>query len=140
MKLTNACKVLVASAVLFLGLAVPGFAQSDNGATASEQMNAAGESMKQAGSQAGAAAENAYHGTVTAIRDTEITTRIKAALYKDDTTEHAEIHVTTAAGIVTLEGKVPSTDVAIRAEELARNTEGVKEVRNELNIGAMAAD
>jgi len=35
---------------------------------------------------------------------------------------------------------VPSTDVAIRAEELARNTEGVKEVRNELNIGAMAAD
>jgi len=115
-------------------LAVPGFAQSDNGATTSEQMNAAGQFMEQAGSDTGAAAAHAYHGTVTAVRDTEITAKIKAALYRDDTTEHSEIHVTTTAGIVTLQGKVPSTDVVMRAGQLAESTEGVRNVRNELKV------
>jgi len=141
MKLTFVYKVLVPSTVLSLGLVFPGFAQSDYGATASEQMNAAGQSMKQAGSDTGAAAEDVYHGTVTAVRDTAITAKVKAALHGDSATEHSEIHVTTAAGIVTLRGKVPSTDVAKRAEVLAQSTEGVKEVKSELKIsGTTMAD
>jgi osmotically-inducible protein OsmY len=134
MKLTLAYKVLVPSAVLSLGLVLPVSALSDNGASSSEQINAAGQSMKQAGSDTGAAAEDIYHGTVTAVRDTAITAKVKSALRGDSATEHSDIDVTTAVGIVTLRGKVPSTDVAMRAEELAQSTEGVKEVKNELKV------
>jgi hyperosmotically inducible periplasmic protein len=141
MKLKFTYKVLVPSAILSLGLVVPGFSQSDNGATTSEQMNTAGQSMKQAGSDTAAAAQDVYHGTATVVHDTAITAKVKAALHGDRTTEHSQIHVTTAAGIVTLRGKVPSADVANRAEELAQSTKGVKEVKNELKVsGTMMAD
>ena len=134
MKLTFAYKVLVPSAILSLGLVLPGFAHADNGATASEQMNIARQSMKQAGSDTGAAAEDIYHGTVIAVHDTAITAKVKAGLHGDSATENSEIQVATAAGIVTLRGKVLSAHVANRAEEIAQNTEGVKKVKNELKV------
>lgn len=134
MKVAFAYGVLALSAVLSLGLVLPVFAQSDNGATASERMNAAGQSMKQMGSDVAAAAKDAYHGTVTAVRDTEITAKVKTLLDEDSVTEHSKIHVSTSAGIVTLRGMVASTDVAVRAGQLAENAEGVKEVKNELKI------
>jgi osmotically-inducible protein OsmY len=38
------------------------------------------------------------------------------------------------AGVVTLSGHVPSPDAAVRAEQLARQTEGVREVNNKLRV------
>jgi osmotically-inducible protein OsmY len=40
----------------------------------------------------------------------------------------------TVAGVVTLSGHVPSPDAAARAEQLARQTEGVREVNNKLRV------
>jgi osmotically-inducible protein OsmY len=141
MKIAFSCKVLAPSVVLSLGLALPAMAQSDNAATAGESMSAAGQSIEQAGSDTSAAAREAYRGTVTAVRDTEITAQVKAALHDDRTTEHADIHVSTSAGVVTLHGRVASTDIAMRASELAQNAKGVKEVRNELEVsGPTIAD
>jgi hyperosmotically inducible periplasmic protein len=141
MKLSFEWKVLVPSAVLSFGLALPVLAQSDNGATAGQSMNAAGESVEQAGSDTAKAAEQTYDGTATAVRDTKITLKVKTALHADSATEHSEIHVSTSAGIVTLKGEVNSTDVAARAEQLALNTEGVKEVNNQLKVpGATMPD
>ena len=134
MKEPFAWKVLVPSAVLSLGLAVPVLAQSDNGATAGQSMNAAGDSMEQAASDTAKAAEHAYHGTATAIRDTKITAKVKAALHEDGATQHSDIHVSTSAGIVTLTGQAASTDAAARAEQLAQQTEGVRVVDNKLMV------
>jgi len=140
MKLTFAYKVLLPSAILSFGLVLPGFAQSNNGAIASDQMSTAGQSMKPAGSDTGAA-EDIYYGTVTAVRDTAITVRVKSALHHDSATEHSQIHVSTADGIVTLQGNVRTTQVSQRAFDLAQNTDGVKEVNNELRIlGMTVAD
>jgi len=136
MKRSFAWKVLVPTAALGLGLAVPVLAQSDNGATAGQSMNAAGESMERAGSDTATAAEQAYQGTATAVRDTKITAKVKTELLDDRATSHADIHVRTSAGVVTLEGDVASTDTAARAEQLAQNTEGVKEVNNKLKVSA----
>jgi osmotically-inducible protein OsmY len=134
MKRSFGWKVFVPSVILSMGLIVPVLAQSDNGATAGQSMNAAGESMEQAGSKTANAARDAYHGTATALRDTKITTKIKTALLNDNATRHADIHVSTSAGVVTLKGAVASTDVAARAQQLAANTEGVKEVNNKLAL------
>jgi osmotically-inducible protein OsmY len=129
-------KMFVLTAVLSFGLALPAFAQSENPAPASEQMNAAAESMKQAGSDTAVAAKDAYHGTATAVRDSEITAKIKMALHGDAATRHFEIHVTTSAGVVTLRGMVGSRDVAARAEQLAQNTKGVRVVKDELGVSS----
>jgi hyperosmotically inducible protein len=136
MKLSFGGKVLVASAALGFGLAVSALAQSDGGATAGQSMNAAGESMEQAGSDTAKAAKQAYHGTATAVRDTKITAKVKTALLEDKATSHADIHVSTSAGVVTLRGEVASADAAARAEQLAQNTEGVKQVTNKLQVSA----
>jgi osmotically-inducible protein OsmY len=104
-------------------------------------MNAAGQSMKQAGSDTAGAAQDAYHGAVTAIRDTEITAKVKTALHEDHATEHSDIQVSTSAGIVTLRGSVARPDVAMRAVRVAEAAKGVKQVNNELKVsGATMMD
>ncbi len=126
---------IVSAAVLGLALAVPALAQS-NSPSASESMHQAGQDLKQAGSDTMNAAKNAGEGTETAVRDTTITVKVKAALHKDADTKHAKIHVSTSAGVVTLKGKVPSQDVAAHAEQIAQNTEGVKSVNNKLSVAS----
>lgn len=134
MKRVFGYRLLLPSAVLSLGLVYPAFAQSDNGVTASEQMNSAGEQMNEAGSEAGSAVKHAYHGTVIALHDAKITAMVKSALHRDDATEHSDIHVSTSAGVVTLRGSVPSADIAQLAERIAQNSEGVKDVKNKLEV------
>jgi hyperosmotically inducible protein len=77
---------------------------------------------------------NAGNKTVTALHDLKTTAKVKAALLGDQLTMHSHIHVNTAAGVVTLSGNVISPYVAARAEELAKQTEGVKEVVNKMKL------
>jgi hyperosmotically inducible periplasmic protein len=100
----------------------------------SAMAQSASTSMKSAGHDIENAAANAYHGTKTGIKDTDVTAKVKLALHNDKTTKGRDIHVKTVAGIVTLSGDVPSSNVAARAEKLARGTTGVKSVRNELKV------
>jgi osmotically-inducible protein OsmY len=72
--------------------------------------------------------------TVTALSDLKTTAKVKAALMGDKLTADSHIHVGTAAGVVTLSGNVVSPYVAARAEQLAKQTEGVKEVVNNLKL------
>jgi osmotically-inducible protein OsmY len=134
MQLRLGSKVLVPAAILSLGLAARALAQSDNGATAGESMKAAGESMEKAGADTAEGAEHAYHGAATALRDSKITLKVTGALHGDSTTQNADIEVRTTAGIVTLKGNVNSIDIATQAGQLAQNTEGVKDVNNQLKV------
>lgn len=92
----------------------------------------ASQSMHEAGESAESAVSHAYHGTATAVDDTALTAKVKTALHEDKVTSGATIHVTTVASVVTLRGKVTSSEVSNHAEEVARNTKGVKGVRNKL--------
>src|SRR5437870_9675986 len=132
-------KIVAPAAVLSLGLAAPVCAQSDNGKTAGESMHSAGESLEQAGSDTGHAAVHAYHSTATAMRDSKITLKVKAALHQDKLTRHSDIHVSTSAGVVKLTGEVASNNAAARAEDVAKGTEGVKDVDNQLKVSSAAA-
>jgi hyperosmotically inducible periplasmic protein len=136
MRLRSTSNILACAAALSLTLAIPAFAQSDNGASAGESMNAAGQSMKNAGSDTANAAKEAYHGTATALHDTEITAKVKEALHHDSAIKKANIHVNTVAGKVTLRGEVASVDLATRAAELAQTTKGVREVDNKLKVSS----
>ena len=68
------------------------------------------------------------------IDDSVLTTSVKAKLMDDSTTKAYEINVGTQKGVVQLTGFVDSTTMKARAGELARSVDGVKDVRNDLEI------
>jgi hyperosmotically inducible periplasmic protein len=132
-------KIVVPALVLGMAVSAPLFAQDDNNVPASESMHRAGNSAENAASDTGQAIKHAYHGTVTAISDTALTAKVKTALHENKVTKDADIHVNTVAGVVTLKGTVPSAQTAATAQQVAEQTNGVKEVRNELTMGPTAS-
>ena len=68
------------------------------------------------------------------VDDSVLTTSVKAKLMDDSTTKAYEINVGTQKGVVQLTGFVDSTTMKARAGELARSVDGVKDVRNDLEI------
>ena len=68
------------------------------------------------------------------VDDSMLTASVKTKLVEDSTTKAYEINVGTQKGVVQLTGFVDSTTMKAKAGELARSVEGVKEVRNDLEI------
>jgi osmotically-inducible protein OsmY len=66
--------------------------------------------------------------------DAATTGRVKAALSLSRRVSGFDIGVETEGGIVTLTGQVGSEDLKSLAGAIARDTEGVKEVRNEISV------
>ena len=71
--------------------------------------------------------------------DATITTAVKNKLAADPTTSAARINVDTANGVVTLSGAVPTTAEKSEAERIARNTQGVTQVANNITVEAGGA-
>lgn len=133
MKNNYAFKLAVPAILFGLVLSVPCFAQDQ---PASQDMNQAGQKMEQAGSNTADAAKDAYHGTARAVKDTTITARVKTALAGDKNVKASAIHVDTVAGVVTLNGQVPSPEIAQHVAQLAEQTKGVKGVNNQLMVAS----
>ncbi len=70
------------------------------------------------------------------LSDAGITTKIKAKLTADPEINPFNIDVDTNEGVVTLSGMVASEANKREAEDLARNTRGVREVNNRLQVKA----
>src|SRR3978361_242648 len=66
------------------------------------------------------------------VDDATITTSVKAKFVEDKTVDAAAIKVETLNGTVALSGFAKSNAEKAQAEYLARNTRGVREVRNSL--------
>lgn len=128
MKKGRGFNVALVGIALALGTAGISFAQS------------ASESMRQAGTDTENAVVNVYHGTKTAVKDSDVTAKVKLALHDDAVTKDSDIHVTTVAGVVTLRGTVSSSGVSEHAEKLAHDTTGVKRVRNRLKVAMAHAE
>ena len=60
--------------------------------------------------------------------DPGITTAVKSKLAADDTVKATDINVNTSNGVVTLKGEVSSAAAKTRALELAKATDGVRDV------------
>jgi len=66
--------------------------------------------------------------------NTALTAKIKSKMALDDTVEAARIDVDTAEGVVTLRGTIESPAQRERAVQLARETDGVTSVVDQLTI------
>jgi hyperosmotically inducible protein len=79
--------------------------------------------------------DNVAHGTKVYVRDSVITTKVKARLAAEHITSIARIHVDTDAnGIVYLSGTAQSQDAIDTAIRLARDTEHVRDVRSDVTV------
>ncbi len=74
----------------------------------------------------------------TPINDTWMTAKTKIALFADARVKGSEINVETAQGLVMIRGKVDSDAAKQAAEGIAKGIDGVKSVKNELQVVAPA--
>jgi hyperosmotically inducible protein len=65
-----------------------------------------------------------------------LTAKTKIALFADDRVKGRHVNVETKKGIVMLRGKIDSAEAKSAAEDIAKGIEGVKGVKNELQIVA----
>jgi len=68
------------------------------------------------------------------LEDSDVTTKVKAAIYNDPLAKDNEINVGTFKGVVQLSGFVSSQAAVDRAVELARGVSGVKGVTNDMRL------
>jgi osmotically-inducible protein OsmY len=67
--------------------------------------------------------------------DAWLTTKVQAKYFLDADVKGHQIDVDTRSGVVTLTGSVETAQQKTEAEEIARETEGVKRVVNQLTVG-----
>ena len=72
----------------------------------------------------------------TGVSDSWVTSKTKIALFADDRVKGRQVHVETKDGVVMLRGKVDSPEAKSAALEIAKGIEGVKNVKNELQVVA----
>ena len=74
----------------------------------------------------------------TPINDSWLTSKTKIALFADARVKGSEINVETVQGLVMIRGKVDSDAAKQSAEGIAKGIDGVKSVKNELQVVAPA--
>jgi hyperosmotically inducible protein len=72
----------------------------------------------------------------TPINDSWVTSKTKIALFADARVKGSEINVETTQGLVMIRGKVDSDAAKQAAEGIAKGINGVKSVKNELQVVA----
>jgi hyperosmotically inducible protein len=75
----------------------------------------------------------------TALGDAAITAKVKAKYLDDKRLKNTDISVTTANGVVSLTGTVPTSEAKDAAEELARSVDGVLNVSNDIEAPTVAS-
>lgn len=73
------------------------------------------------------------------VADSAITAKVKSNLAMDTETSALRINVDTNGSVVTLSGVTPSQEEKTQAEQIAKNTEGVTRVVNNIVIDPTAA-
>ncbi len=81
---------------------------------------------------------SATERTKEALGDAAITTKVKAKFATDSQVSAMSIKVDTDNGVVKLSGNAKSQEEADKAAEIAKNTEGVTSVTNDIRVGAAA--
>jgi len=79
---------------------------------------------------------NALGKTTEKINDAWLTAKTKIALFADSRVKGHEVNVETKEGVVMIRGKVDSDAAKQAAETIAKNIDGVKTVKNELQVVA----
>jgi len=92
------------------------------------------QQMQQGAQQMGQGVKNAAGQAGQAVSDSAITTKVKGQLAAKQGLSSFDIHVETTNGVVKLTGTVDSAEQRTMAGNVARGTDGVKGVDNEIKV------
>jgi hyperosmotically inducible protein len=106
----------------------------DVGKKTAETSKGAAKATKDAAKDVGEKTKDAAATTGEAFSDGWITTKIKTKFIDEDLLKGSDINVDTNDHVVTLKGTVKSAAGKERAAEIARTTDGVKRIVNELVV------
>jgi hyperosmotically inducible periplasmic protein len=106
-----------------IALLAAAFLAAPLSASAGDTMNKAEEKIK-----------GTAHDMKEATSDTWITSKAKIALFADDRVKGRDVSVETMNGEMFLRGKVESEEAKGAAAEVARGIDGVKNVKNDLQV------
>jgi osmotically-inducible protein OsmY len=135
--------VVVAVGMFFLGwnlndgdvdVAETREAAGEAGAAVGTAGRTAAERGREAGAEIGEKAGQAASSAQRALADGSLTAKIKAKMGLDDTVKALNLDVDTVNGVVTVKGVVHSAAERERALQLARETEGVTRVVDQLTV------
>jgi osmotically-inducible protein OsmY len=107
---------------------------NDAARDAQQEGREAGQSVREAGRDVGRKAGDATDRAGAIVGDAAITTAVKSKFLADAAVSGLNIDVDTRGSIVTLNGTVGTKSEADRAVSLARDTDGVARVVNNLRI------
>lgn len=82
----------------------------------------------------GCASTTTQESTGQYVDDTAITTKVKAAIFRDDVLKSAEVNVETFKGVVQLSGFVGAATDIQRAAGIAQSVDGVRSVKNDMRL------
>lgn len=82
----------------------------------------------------GCAATQKHESTGQYVDDTAITTKVKTAIFNEESLKTMQISVKTYKGEVQLSGFVNSAQIVNKAGEVARSVNGVVSVKNDLIV------
>jgi hyperosmotically inducible protein len=85
-------------------------------------------------STTGCAAISGQETTGEYVDDATISTKVRAALVKDQALKAFPIHVETMQNTVQLSGFVDSVELKNRAEQVALSVEGARQVKNDIVV------
>jgi len=117
--------------IAVLSLVVCGCNSQNTNEAANNASRKVSEAANSVANRTSEVAQNINRSAGPALNDATITARIKAKLLADKITG---TNVDTADGVVTITGAVASDEQKALAERHARETEGVRSVKNELVI------
>jgi osmotically-inducible protein OsmY len=99
-------------------------------------------SERETAATSGSGTEQQTERMADTVGDAWITTKVQSRFFMDPNVKGRNIDVETANGIVTLSGTVASEGERLEAMSIARSTDGVREVRDNLSVmpGSSAGD
>jgi hypothetical protein len=92
------------------------------------------ERAREIGAEAGEKTAAAVNQAKSALDDAALTAKIKSKMALDDTVKALNVDVDTSNGVVTVSGTVRSDAERQRALQLARETDGVRQVTDRLVV------
>ena len=122
--------------VTSLGIAALAFAAGPASAQTSADKPTMKEKVEQQADQTGEKIKSTAQDAKAGMSDSWITSKTKIALFADDRVKGRQVHVETQNGVVMLRGKVDSAEAKSAAAEVAKGIDGVKNVKNELQVVA----
>jgi hyperosmotically inducible protein len=123
-------------AALIAAGGAPVYAQSATNEKMERKANETKDKMERKADEAKDKAKSVTQEAKTGLTDSWITSKTKIALFADDRVKGRQVHVETRNGTVMLRGKVDSNEAKAAAGEVAKGIEGVKSVKNELQVVA----